>query len=299
MAKSNADLSKQLVAQGARMTPVAFDKQMHGWYSANKMRLETLAGSEDNAKRIMASLLQVASRSPQLLECTQQSLGACVMQSAALKLFPGPMQECAYVPFRNGKTGKREATFMPMYQGLVKMAFNSGFVKKIGCDVVYEKDGFDYELGTQQKLRHKPYLGPGGRGERICAYAVITTRWQEDQITVVPISFIESIKSRSRGAKMKDSPWNGSADDYDAMARKTVLKQALKMVPKSPELAEVLAADNESERPDLKKPVIVEMQELSKEALEGGDAPSRKDTLAHAENTPPEEEDLVEQLNLG
>ncbi|RMD50745.1 hypothetical protein D6827_03435 [Candidatus Parcubacteria bacterium] len=229
-------LSAKLNQAGAPNKVSSFDVQLRDWFKKHSRKMQTLAGSKEEANKIITSLIFVAQRNPKLMTCTMESIGECLMQSAQLKLYPGPLQECAYVPFGN------RATFMPQYQGLCKLAYNSGVVRSIATEVVYANDLFEFELGTNAYLRHVPTLSDN-RGERIAAWCVVKTTHGE-VIIVKPISFIEGIRKRSPAGNKKDSPWNTSDDDYDAMARKTVLKQALKTIPKSSDLAAAIQVDN-------------------------------------------------------
>ncbi|TXH59015.1 MAG: hypothetical protein E6Q97_00970 [Desulfurellales bacterium] len=243
MAKDNGALSATIQQSGGVMTPTAFTTQCGTWFKSNGKRLGNLWGNEESARRALLVAMQVVNSNPYLLKCSIESFFECLLTASELKLLPGPMQECAFVPF----AGK--VKFVPMYQGLVKLCFNSGTVKSLTANVVYEADEFDFQLGSDQFLRHKPFLGPRSeRGERTCVYSCIRTAWGDSQIVVLPISFVEGVKARSPAAKRSDSPWsNGNPDDYDAMARKTALKQALKFVPKSSELARAISADDAGE----------------------------------------------------
>ena len=169
MARTNADLSAQIAEKGGRMTPLVFEKKMFDWFKTNGKRMATFAGSEEEAKQMLAGLFYAAARTPRLTECSTSSLGDCLMQSAQLKLYPGALQQCAYLPFNNNKKGCVEATFTPMYQGLVKLAYNTRQIKSIQAEVVYENDEFAYEKGTHKFLRHKPFLGADkDRGRHDC-----------------------------------------------------------------------------------------------------------------------------------
>lgn len=263
----NANLATELAQNGAKMTPLAFDNLMAGWFKDNFKRLKNLAGDEESARKIFLMALNVASKNPMLLQCDPKSFMNCILTSCELGLYPGPTQECAYIPFKDN--GRLVATFVPMYQGMVKLAFNSGFVRDVQAAVVYEKDEFEFELGTNKFLRHKPFLGPvEERGKRVCVYGVITTL-HGSHLSVKSIDFIEGIKARSRGAKSQFSPWNGSDDDYDAMACKTIFKQGAKFVPKSITLQQAIEKDNEieAETPPKKQNPIIDITESTKAAL--------------------------------
>lgn len=258
MATNNAALAQRI--QEAKMVPGSFEKQMLVWYQANGKRLANFAGGEEQAQALMSGLFYSASRTPQLLECHPNSLGDCLMQSAQMGLYPGALQDCAYLPFRDNKAGIIRAQFVPQYQGLVKLAYNSGVVKMIRCDVVYDADDFEFEKGSNEFLRHKPFLGPDEeRGDRHCVYALIKTT-HDQYFEVKSIGWVDSIRKRSKSGGSSSSPWS---TDYDEMARKSILKYALKLVPKSPKLQRALDADNAEERPELDKKPVVELKSFT------------------------------------
>lgn len=229
MANSNQQLSTKLSSAGAAMVPNAFEHQVKSWYASNRKRIIALAGgSEDTAALFIASAFAQVNKIPELINCTPQSFAQCMIFSIGTNLLPGPTNECYFIPFG------QEATFIPSYQGLVKLVYNSGFVTRIGGHVVWEADQFEYDPANEQ-IFHRPFMGPEkDRGKRIAAYITIKNRYGEMQPTVKYAEFINSIKSRSRGSKSKFSPWNSEyPSDVDAMWLKTVFKQAVKWLPKS------------------------------------------------------------------
>lgn len=250
MSKTNGELSTKLAARGAAPTTNGFEHAMASWYAGNQKRLTNLWGSEENAKRLFLAFMNAAARNPKIMECTTESIARALLSMSELRIYPGATQEAALVPLNNSKVGRRELNLWVQYPGLVKLAYNSGTVKDISCAVVYEADEFDYQLGTNTFLRHVPFLGSyDERGNRKCVYCCIQTSFGGHQICVLPISFIEGIRKRSPAARASDSPWNSSnPDDYDAMAKKTALRQALKFIPKSTELASALESDGDDPR---------------------------------------------------
>ena len=248
MNEKNANLSDKLAKEGARMTPIAFENRISEGYKLNGKRLETLAGGKEEARKIVAGFMYAASRVPQLMECSEASLWDCMLQSAQLQLYPGALQQCAYLPFRDNKKGCMVATFVPMYQGLVKLAFNTGLVKSIQADVVYERDEFSFEKGTNKHLKHVPFLGSDAdRGAAIAVYCVVETT-EGVHFEVKSTDWVLGIMKRSKAAAKGGSPWD---TDIDEMAKKSVFKHAAKWIPKSPTLAEAIEIDNAVERPDI------------------------------------------------
>lgn len=239
---NQVDKAKDLI-QAKNHNVVPFERQMTDWFRSNSKRLVNFAGSEDSANRLMSALFHSASLNPQLQLCTATSLGDCLMQSAQLNLFPGAMQECAYVPFFNNKKGCQEAKFIAMVGGLCRLAYQSGFVRDIDADIVYERDVFTYSKGTNSQLVHVPFEGDDkDRGKPVRVYAVVHLSTGGKVIKVKNMDWIEARRKMSRVAD--SGPWK---DHYDEMAVKAIVKYALKYVPKSPTLAQAIALDNDAE----------------------------------------------------
>lgn len=246
----NNALEAKVVAANKNLTPAKkLNHEAKKWFEGNKGKLATLVGSHKEAQRMFLACMNSVAKNPLLLKAEPASIFKVLLQCAELKLYPGPMQEAAIVPYNNKKRGVLEAQFMPMYQGLVKLAYNSGFVRKLRANVVREYDDFDFVDGSETKLVHRPNADGG---QRTHAYAVIELKYGDQHIVVMSAKQIEAIQHRSRASSESFSPWNSKDEgDVDWMWKKTVLKQALKLVPKSADLADAIERDNKVERPEL------------------------------------------------
>ena len=182
-------------------------------------------------------MLRVAStameRTPQLLECTPESLVRSIVVSSQLGLeCDGVLGEGALVPY--GKT----CQFIPMYQGLVKLARNSGEIEDVYADVVYEGDEFSLERGLHPDLKHKPKF----ETENIVGfYAVAVFKSGYAKYEYLPKAKVDSVKAR---AKAKAGPW---VTDYEEMGKKTAVIRLTKLLPKTAELQQAVAASNLAE----------------------------------------------------
>lgn len=253
---NSTDYNKQLASQIAnntgRNTSLAIQDKLETWKSKHFPKLMALCANKTEAEKMYVVCMNTISRSPRLLECSFDSIATCILTSYQLKLFPGPMQECAFIPFGN------VATFVPMYAGLLKLCYNSGFIKSIDVDVVWEGEEFEFTKGLETRLVHVPNLDIDvTKTQRKAVYCVIKTVYGDTQVTVLSPRFIAGIKARSKGAKKPDSPWNGGPDDISWMWKKTAVKQALKMIPRSADLQRVVEIDDETEsdKPS-QKPII-------------------------------------------
>jgi recombination protein RecT len=184
-----------------------------------------------DADRIARIATTVIKQTPALGRCTPVSLLGALMTASQLGLEPGPLGEAYLVPYGN------TVTFIPGYRGLIKLAWQSGQVKNIAAHVVYESDTFDYGFGLSPTLEHKPAMSD--RGKPVAVYAVVQFMNGGHAFDVMSVADVEAIRARSKAGK--SGPW---VTDWAEMAKKTVIKRVLKMVPLSSELHNLAQAAN-------------------------------------------------------
>jgi len=203
------------------------------------------------ADRMVRILLTEVRKTPDLLQADRSSFLGAVMQCAQLGLEPGNGLGHAYLlPFRN--KGRLEVQFIMGYQGMIELAERSGMVT-VDAQVVYEKDEFDYSLGLNQDILHKPYIGSDDPGEVVAAYAVGKYRDGRVKFRVITRREIDEVKASSKSGKSQYSPWN---THFAEMARKTAIRRIFKMLPKSTEIRRALDLD---ERDEIAKPQNLEL----------------------------------------
>jgi len=187
---------------------------------------------------IRVALTQIR-KNPSLLSCTQESLLGAIVQSAQLGLEPDGVTGFAYlVPYG------RECTLIPGYKGLMNLARRSGEIGAIEARAVFQKDLFEFEFGLKPRLYHKPNMS-GDSGDAIYYYAIAHFKdGSMPQFEVMTVEQINKIRDRSRSAKAGFSPWKS---DYDAMAKKTVIRRLLKYAPTSVQVQRAIALDERAD----------------------------------------------------
>jgi len=248
MSNDNLELSAKLAANGAAVKPSGFLGVMKPWYEKKQQNMAELCGSSEDAKRLYVASMTYISNRPDLMKCDPKSLQQCIMQSATLNLHPGVLGECDYIVFKD------QAKFVVGYQGLNKLAIQSGIVRSITANVVYSSDFFDYEEGTNGFIKHKKFLGNRSeRGERLCTYAVALLTSGDTKFVIMTNEDVLAIKARSRAKNSDFSPWNSDVDSEDEMFKKSAVKRLSKLLPKSTkaiEFATAIALDNAAENPN-------------------------------------------------
>lgn len=123
-------------------------------------------------ERFSRMALSALNTTPKLAECSQMSFLGALMNAAQLGLEPNtPLGQAYLIPYRN--KGKLECQFQIGYKGLIDMVYRNDNIQTVQAQCVYENDVFEYELGLEPKLVHKPALKD--RGELILVYALCQT----------------------------------------------------------------------------------------------------------------------------
>lgn len=251
---------KQQMAQTVGVTPIDKPRtpnQLVKDYLEEMMpSIQSVLPKHVTAERMSRIALNVIRSNPKLLECNINSLMGGVMEASKLGLEPGLMGQCYLIPFKNNKTNQMEAQFIVGYKGLIDLVRRSGQLSTIEAREVHANDEFDFEYGLDDKLYHKPKLNE--RGDVIAYYA--KARMKDGGYSFLVMSVEEMQKFRDKHAKAKNfGPWK---DEFDAMAKKTVLRQLIKYLPISIEnlssFDETSGADVHN---DVERAAIIDMGE--------------------------------------
>lgn len=200
--------------------------------NASKKQLEMALPKHLTADRLLRVAMTSIQKTPKLLECSQQSLLACIMTCAQLGLEPDQFLGQAYlVPF--GKV----CTLIPGYRGYIALARRSGELQTLSAQVVYTNDEFSLEYGVSDTLKHVPALN-GDRGKPLGAYCVFKYKDGSYSFDWMNTADIEKVRARSKAAQ--DGPW---VTDWDEMAKKTVIKRHAKLAPLSVEFQKAVALE--------------------------------------------------------
>lgn len=179
---------------------------------------------------------------PKLMECERSSLFASCLKAAQDGLLPDG-REGVILPFRN-KEGGYAAQWLPMVGGIMKKARNSGEIGAWSVQVVKKNDVFEYEMGDNAHITHKPALS--NRGEIVGAYSIVTLKGGEKSREFMNAEEIEVIRTRSKSRD--NGPW---VTDYDEMAKKTVVKRHCKRLPASTDVDEFIRKEDEQDRAEI------------------------------------------------
>lgn len=190
-----------------------------------------------DADRLARIALTTMKTTPQLLECTPQSLLGALMLSAQTGMEPGPLGHAYLVPRRN--KGVMECTWILGYKGIIELARRSGQIVSIEAREVCEADEFDYQYGLDEQLVHKPFMG-GERGPIVAFWGLAKFKDGGHYFLVMSKADVDAAMQRSDAGKRGYGPW---VSDYAAMGRKTVIRRMAPFLPLSSEQAAVIGQD--------------------------------------------------------
>lgn len=179
-------------------------------------------------------LYDAAQKNPAALEYALLSIA-----SIGLSLNPA-LREGYLVP-RGGKI-----CFDPSYIGFIKLATDTGAIEWVQAEIVKEKDHFEYQgVGKAPVHRMHPF---GDRGAMIGVYCVAKLASGESLSTAMSKAECDAIRDKSSQAS-KSGPW---VNWYEEMAKKTVIKRAAKLWPRSERLLSAVEVSNEIDGIDFK-----------------------------------------------
>lgn len=192
----------------------------------------------ERVKREISFAIQIINKSPSLQKCSPDSLKAAVLNVSNIGLSLNPVAKESYlVPRWDNVSKSYVAVLEPGYVGLIKLLTDSGSVKSMVCQLVYEGDAFQLDLANNQNpVRHNPELNKAKRGQVTGVYALATLIDGTRQVEYMGIDEVHEIRERSetykahKEGKIKSCTW---VTDPGEMTRKTVIKRIYKYLPRT------------------------------------------------------------------
>ena len=187
------------------------------------------------AERFIHMTTSVINRNPAIAGCSVQSIVGAMMQASILGFKPvDALGQCYFVPYGG------HVQFQIGYKGWMDLARRSGQIKTLYAYVVREGDIFDYELGLDPVLRHKPNSGP----ENNVTHAYAVAKYKDGGHSFIVLSKGEIERLRTRNASQRGAPSGAWKTDYEAMAKAKAIKQLAKFMPMSDEMQMASISDD-------------------------------------------------------
>lgn len=231
-------MDKIQASTAAATSPAKQGKSMQAYIKSMEGEIKKALPSVITPERFTRMVLSAISVNPKLASCTPKSFLGAMMSAAQLGLEPNtPLGQAYLIPYNN--KGTLEVQFQIGYKGLLDLAYRSGEVDIIQAHIVYENDTFECEYGLNPTLKHIP--ADSKKGEPVKVYAVFRTKTGGFGFEVMSMDEIrEHAAKYSQTYGSKYSPWT---NNFEEMAKKTVLKKVLKYAPMKSEFARGVAQD--------------------------------------------------------
>jgi|TARA_B110000259_G_scaffold179030_1_gene218053 recombination protein RecT len=185
--------------------------------------LETHNITPSQFKNIVINEVKKSEKMQQAFLNNPASLFASILLCAELGLNPSAdVGEFYFLPFGS------KITPILGYKGVINLILRSGEISKLWSEIVYQDDEFEYELGLEPKLVHKPNHERTNKNIKY-VYAVAKLTNGETMFKVMSKKEIMEIVEMS---KYPNSLYGSNKDPQGWMYKKTVIKQLSKTLPK-------------------------------------------------------------------
>lgn len=180
-------------------------------------------------RRFVRATVTALMANADVVNADRASLMQSLLKAAQDGLMPDG-QEAALVVYKTKVTVDGRDEWIPKVQYIAMI----GGLRRIAAEhrwtlqaaVVYANDTFDYQLGEQPFLTHKPEKLGQPRGDRVGAYAVATHADGRKVFEVLDGAAVEKVKASSRASGR--GPW---VDWTDRMWEKTAARALFKRLP--------------------------------------------------------------------
>ena len=195
-------------------------------------------------ERFMRVVMTAVGGNADLMNADRRSLFESAMKAAQDGLLPDGRDGALVIFNAKVKEGNKDVyikkvQWMPMVGGILKKIRNSGELLSLSAYVVYENDEFQYTLGDEETIVHRPCLD-SNRGDAKLVYAIAKTKDGGIYREIMTLKDVEKVRAVSKTGKF--GPW---ADWWDEMAKKTVIRRLAKRLPMSSDLDDLMRRDDE------------------------------------------------------
>tara|TARA_Y100000004_G_scaffold82797_1_gene92889 strand:+ start:8131 stop:9216 length:1086 start_codon:yes stop_codon:yes gene_type:complete len=223
---------------------------IESWLESKHDELCALLPQTIQKERFLRNIVMQIKMNPALHKCSTASIAKACVQASTLGLDIGVLGSAYLVPYGN------EAQLSIGYQGYIDLAYRSG-LKAIHTGIVRQND--DYKA-TATGFTHDFDPFDSDRGPVVGVYCLVELPTGATYSELMTAEEIEQIRSGSRSG---NSPaWR---DHWGEMAKKVVIRRALKRAPLSVETKEVIDMSDKAEfgggfnnKPSTPKPTLKE-----------------------------------------
>lgn len=202
-----------------------------------KKEIKSAIGSEVDIDKFQEGALNVFESKIELQSCEAMSFVTALIRCLQLGFDLNNKFEQYYITPCN-LDGVDKVKLQLSYKGLIELSHKDEKLKILYSNEVRENDEFDIDYGLEQKLTHKPLL-KGDRGDVIGYYGVYHL-----EPSGYNFVFMTKDEIKSHSKKYENSFDIGLwKNDFDFMAKKTVIKNLLKDAPLSSYMQRAISFD--------------------------------------------------------
>jgi len=216
------------------MTESSVPVTIETWLESKRDELFGLLPSNIHKERFLRNIIMQIKMNENLKNCSITSIAKACVQASTLGLDIGVLGSAYLVPYGN------EAQLSVGYQGYIDLAYRSG-MKALHTGIVRELDSYK---ATHEDFKHEydPFGTEEERGPVVGVYALIVLPTGTSYSELMSVSEIDQIR---RGSRSANSPaWR---DHWGEMAKKVVIRRALKRAPMSTETKEIIQSSDNAE----------------------------------------------------
>ncbi|MEY1239809.1 recombinase RecT [Providencia manganoxydans] len=227
--------------------------------------IESLLPAQVTTEQFIRTAATAMIENPDLQAADKKSLILALTRCAKDGLMPDGREAALVV--RNTKVDGsyiKKAVYMPMVDGVMKRARQSGQVTNIVSKVVYASDEFEYVIDEfGEHLKHKPAFVDNDEIVKVYSFARLTSG--EMVIEVMSRNEIERVRDIATSGKV-NSVWDKW---FDRMALKTVIHRLARRLPCASELFSLfeVTQDTNSQLKTVTEPQIEKKRLSLREAL--------------------------------
>lgn len=188
-------------------------------------------------KTEQAYALEILESNKKLQRCTPESIGRSLIDLGVMGLTLSPAMRLAYlIPYGN------TCTASPSYMGLEQVAYRTGMIEGIQCNVVREHD--EFRVFTDRNGRNIEHVEASTRGEVTHAYCIA---WLTSGRTIIEVMDQQALRGCRDAAAKKNNgqiPFVWTGPFREEMYKKAVMRRAWKHFPKvtNPRLVAMMEA---------------------------------------------------------
>lgn len=206
--------------------------QLQHYFTQHKAQLAAALPKHLNPDRMARLALTAFSQNKELQKCDPKSVFSSIIVLSQLGLEPGIDGQGYLVPY------KGVCTPIPGWKGYVDLVSRSGRAT-VWTGAVFEGDEFDYALGDAPFIKHKP---GDENDESKLTHVYAVGRVKGAELPVIEVwTKAKVIKHRDKYNKVGSRHYSYS--NLEMYARKVVLLQVIKYMPKSVELQTAMEID--------------------------------------------------------